>query len=173
MLSSAVLRRHLTPGQRVALAAKLDKVRIAKFLEPAPKATTELPPAGAPEGAVGQDLGRRRPQRAREALAKATGVSHETARQALDLEKHAPDLLEEVVQGRKTVHAATQELKRRKGGRKGRTEGHSARRVPPADPPQARVARPPRRTYRPTGRRGPSMVLALTVTKTARSPASP
>jgi hypothetical protein len=145
MVAGALLRRHLTASQRAALAVKLDEVRTVRETAARRQIGTRFRRADDPASTVGQDLGRPQPQRTREAVAEIAGVSHETARQALDLKQHAPDLFEQVAKGRKTVHGAANEMRRRRGGGDGRrtklggrrTTGHHRPKATPGSVPQA------------------------------------
>jgi ParB-like chromosome segregation protein Spo0J len=116
MVAGALLRRHLTASQRAALAVKLAEVREAREEAAKRQAASRFRPADRPAGTVGQDLGPPQKRRTRDAVADAAGVSHETAREALELERHAPDLLDQVAKGKKTVHAAAKEMQRRRSG---------------------------------------------------------
>jgi ParB-like chromosome segregation protein Spo0J len=116
MVAGALLRRHLTASQRAALAVKLAAIRAVREEAEQRQIATRFGHVKERQDTVGQDLGRPQAQRTREAIADVAGVSHETARQALDLGQHAPDLLDEVANGKKTVHAAAQEMKRRRAG---------------------------------------------------------
>lgn len=111
-------RRHLTVGQKAALAVELEKmIKAAREASEAPKAPATPTPndphagddAGEPEPLVVDGTGEQISPAA--AAAKAAGVSERSLSDAKYLEKHDPERLESVKKGETSLHAATEAAK--------------------------------------------------------------
>lgn len=113
-------RRHLTTGQKAALALSLEKV-IAQAKEQA-KAAAKPPTSNDPDASDDDDIpigtkepegtvdGGKTPTSIQQA-AKAAGVSERSVADAKFLEKNDPERLESVKKGETSLHAATQAAK--------------------------------------------------------------
>jgi hypothetical protein len=95
-------RRHLTAGQRACFAAELYK-RMAKLPVGQPKEISGIPD---------------NTPTAKESLKKAAevaGISVDSAQQILHIERVAPEVAVKVKTGKRSLHEASQEVKRKKG----------------------------------------------------------
>lgn len=109
MLRSAVLRRHLTPGQRAALALELVACQERRArdrsgrLRDSPRVAESNPLVAG---------------RAREVAAGLGSVSARTVQAVATVRQEAPDLYEEVRSGTRSANDAARELRRRSPNRR-------------------------------------------------------
>lgn len=106
VLSLNLHRRHLTASQRGVVALRVEKLEAAEAKKRQGR-RTDL-------GTCGQDCPEvEEPVRARDAAAKAVGVSPRTVQDAKQVEREAPDLLPAVESGRVTLSEAKKQIRQR------------------------------------------------------------
>jgi ParB-like chromosome segregation protein Spo0J len=107
VVSANERRRHLTPGQKAAVAYALEPMYAEAAKERMLAGVKADPTANSPEGV--EQVGE-----AREQAAKAVGSSGRSVSDFKALSKDAPDLAEKVRNGQMTLNAATKERQARK-----------------------------------------------------------
>jgi ParB-like chromosome segregation protein Spo0J len=119
MIRHALQRRHLNPGQKAALALRLVNIQEARAAAAERKAATQIVAGKPPARPVSPVVrGRAQPAggRFRDEVAKAAGVSPQTAQKIITVHDKDPALLKEVESGRKSADAAAREVKKKAGG---------------------------------------------------------
>jgi hypothetical protein len=118
MLTSAVQRRHLTTGQRAALALELDVYLEARNAAAVRQTATQIHGTTRPGSAATPVVAGLPPpvaDKSRDVAARLAGASARTVQDVLKIKKEAPDLYTKVRSGELTPNAAIAQLNRRVG----------------------------------------------------------
>jgi len=114
IISRNILRRHLTADQRVAVLAKLKGEILSREAKARMKAGRSAGGLNSAQGAG----------RAHQLLAKQAHVGDYTARSALSVAKYSPELLDEVIEGKRRLSDARRKVLCQQSATKHRPQKH-------------------------------------------------